>query len=824
VSGFFGHPFYNSKLKTVFSISAFFIALSTGICSISVAAEKAPLSKLAAFFDTHCYECHDDLSKKGGLDLDELGSDLSDPATFTKWVRIYDRVSHGEMPPKDKEQPRTREKQIFRETLALSLSSAHEAEKGTVLRRLNRKEYENTLSDILGVHLDVAGLLPEDGRSGEFDTVGEALGISMIQMQQYLKAADLALDTAIAKDTKPPDRTLISASYADNRDSQKHIGKVWLKNDDGAIIFFNERGYPNGMLREANAKKSGYYKIRVTGYAYQSDKPVIFSIGSTTFSRGAEKPTYGYFSFPPGEPTTLEVIGWMDERYMVEITPKEIFDEENLLKNGGVKSYPDEGLAILNVELEGPIVSEFPSKGHKLIFDGIERKEIEPSNPNTKTKSWYRPEFEIVSENPTTDAIPALKRFASRAFRRPANDETISPYLILFQKELTKEEGFETALRTSLSAILCSPKFLYLEEPAGALDDFALASRLSFFLNRSLPDQQLLDAATSGSLSFDPEALKEHAIRLIKNDHFDRFVTDFTDSWLDLRSIDFTVPDSQLFPEYDKYLQYSILSETRSYFRELIQSNLSIDHVVKSDFAMLNARLSRHYEIPNIDSPEVEKVSLSVDSVRGGFLSQASIHKVSANGTNTSPVLRGVWVNERILGKHPAPPPPGIPGVEPDIRGADTLRELLDKHRDSESCQACHGMIDPPGFALESFSPVGGWRERFRSLGEGETPTVRRAGNGYVRYKIGPPVDDSGVLQSGQPFEGFREYRDLIAEDRKTLAKALVTKFLTFSTGREMGFSDRPEINRIVSEAEKLDFGVSDLILLSVSSEIFRHK
>ena len=824
MSRFFIRPLYDSSLKTLSSISYFICALFTGLCCLSAAAHEVPSSKLIAFFDAHCYECHDDLSKKGGLNLDKLPTDLSDPASFEKWVRIYDRVSQGEMPPKDNEQPGPGEKRIFQETLAPSLASAHEAEKGTVLRRLNRKEYENTLSDILGVHLDVAGLLPEDGRSGEFDTVGEALGISMIQMQQYLKAADLALDTAIAKDTKPPERTVISASYSDSRDSQKHIGKAWLKNDDGAIVFFNERSYPTGMLREANARKSGYYKIRVTGYAYQSDKPVIFSIGSTTFSRGAEKPTYGYFSFPPDKPTTVEVTGWMNERYMVEITPKEIFDEENLLKNGGVKNYPDEGLAILKVELEGPLVDEFPSKGHKLIFDGIERREIEPSNPDTKTKSWYRPEFEIVSEEPTTDVIPVLERFATHAFRRPATDETISPYLILFQKELTKGESFEAALRTSLSAILCSPKFLYLEEPAGALDDFALAARLSYFLNRTLPDSKLLDAAASGALSSNPDALRLHALRLITNTHFERFVADFTDSWLDLRSIDFTVPDSQLFPEYDKYLKYSILSETRSYFRELFRSNLSIEHVVKSDFAMLNARLSRHYGIPNITSPEVEKVSLPADSVRGGFLSHASIHKVSANGTNTSPVLRGIWVNERILGKHPAPPPPGIPGVEPDIRGADTLRELLDKHRDSESCQACHEMIDPPGFALESFSPIGGWREHFRSLGEGETPTVRRAGNAYVRYKIGPPVDDSGVLQDGQPFEGFREYRDLIAKDRKKLAKALVTKFLTFSTGREMGFSDRPEINRIVSEAEKLDFGVSDLILLSVSSEIFRHK
>lgn len=783
-----------------------------------------PENKLTAFFESHCYECHDDLSAKGGLDLYELSTDLTDPATFEKWVRIYDRVANGEMPPKEKEQPGDGEKRIFRETLAPPLASAHKAEKGTVLRRLNRKEYENTLSDMLGVHLDLAGMLPEDGRSGEFDTVGDALGISMIQMEQYLKAADLALDTAIAKDTKPPETAKISANYADSRDSARHIGKVWLKNDDGAIVFFSERGYPTGMLREANARIAGNYKVRITGYAYQSDKPVIFSVGSTTFDRGAEKQTYGHYSFPPGKPTTVELTAWFDERYMLEITPKEIFDEENLLKNGGVKEYPDEGLAILNVEMEGPLVDEFPSKGHRLIFSGLERSEVEPSNPSVKTKSWYRPEFEVVSENPTADIPPVLKRFASLAFRKPADDEVVAPYLILFQKELRNGASIEESLRTALSAILCSPGFLYFNEPATELDDYALASRLSYFLTRTLPDPALLDAAGSASLTGDRSSLAEHALRLLETDHFERFVTDFTDSWLDLRNIDFTAPDSKLFPEFDPYLKYSILTETRSFFRELVQENLPVAHIVKSDFAMLNARLSRHYDIPGISSPEVEKVMLPQGSVRGGLLSHASIHKVSANGTSTSPVLRGVWVNERILGKHPAPPPPGIPGVEPDIRGAETLRAMLDKHRDSESCQACHEMIDPPGFALESFNPIGGWRENFRSLGEGERPAIRRAGNGYVQYKIGPPVDDSGVLQSGENFSGFREYRDLIASDQKTLAKALATKFLTFATGREMGFSDRPEINQIAKKAEESGYGIRDIILLCVSSDIFRHK
>ena len=308
------------------------------------------------------------------------------------------------------------------------------------------------------------------------------------------------------------------------------------------------------------------------------------------------------------------------------------------------------------------------------------------------------------------------------------------------------------------------------------------------------------------------------------SEHFQRFVNDFADSWLDLRSIEFTNPDETLFPEFDRYLQHSMVDETRAYLRELILENRSIDHLVKSDFAMLNWRLAKHYGIEGIDSATVQKVTLPDGSPRGGILSQASILKVSANGTNTSPVLRGVWINERILGKYPAPPPPGIPGVEPDIRGAETLRELLAKHRNSETCQACHEMIDPPGFALESFDPIGGWRDRFRSLGEGEKPAERNVGSKRINYKIGAPVDASGQLQDGRAFADYLAFRDLIAGERDLLAKAFLTKLLTFSTGREMGFSDRPEINELVRKSAEQGYGIRDLVLLTVNSQIFRHK
>ena len=362
-------------------------------------------------------------------------------------------------------------------------------------------------------------------------------------------------------------------------------------------------------------------------------------------------------------------------------------------------------------------MKEFPSRGHKLIFGNLARREIEPRNPKDKKKSSYKAKFEIRSENESVDASKAIKRLAAFAFRRPVTDRDLAPYLALFKKEREKKESFEGALRTVFTALFSSPHFLYLREKQGRLDDLALANRLSLFLSRTMPERELLSLAYQGKLTKDPGALRKETERLLKHERFDRFLTDFTESWLDLRDMDFTEPDKKLFPEFDRPLQLFMVEETEEFLRELIDSNLPATNVVKSEFAMLNERLAEHYEVPGVTGIEIRKVKLPAGTPRGGFLSQGSVLKVTANGTNTSPVMRGVWVMERILGITPKPPPPGVPGVEPDIRGTETLRELLAKHRSMENCRGCHAKFDPLGFALESFNPIGGYREHYRSFG-----------------------------------------------------------------------------------------------------------
>ena len=811
-----------NRYRSILTVLGLTAATTTHAAATS---QPAPLdkAKLTPFLEKHCIVCHDAGLNKGGLDLDTLGRDLSDPATMAKWVRIQDRVESGEMPPKKKKRPSGAELIAFIEPLADSLTQAHAISKAAVLRRLNRREYENTLNDLFGTNLKLAPMLPEDSLSHGFDNIGESLSISLPQMRAYLEAIDHVLDTAIEKRTAKPKIEIKRASYAESREGKQFIPRLWKKIDDGAVVFFKSQGYPSGMLRDANVSgESGRYKIRVTGYAHQSDKPITFSIGSTTFVRGAEKPTYGYFSMPPGEPTTIEIEAWIERRYMIQIEPIGISDRDNEIRKNGTADYAGPGLAILQVELEGPLIEEFPSRGHRLIFDGLKRDEIQPRNPNDKKKRWYQPKFEIASSSPGRDVSPVLQRIASAAFRRPATKAEIAPYAELFETELNTGDSFENALRTAARAIFCSSKFLYFREKPGQLDDHALASRLSYFLTRTAPDAELMAAANAGKLTGVNSELLKQTDRLLDDARVERFIEDFTDAWLDLRSIEFTNPDRKLFPEFDAYLQYSMLKETRGFFASLLRENGDIANFIDSDFAFINDRLAQHYEVPGVVGPEFRKVKLPTTSPRGGVMAHASVLKISANGTTTSPVVRGTWTLERILGTTPPPPPPAVPGVEPDIRGAETIRQLLDKHRNMSSCRGCHQLIDPPGFALESFNPIGGQRDRYRAIGAGER--VNKEVNGRrVNYRLGLPVDDSGEIE-GAPFANFDEFKKLVMADKDRVSKCLTEKLLTFAAGRKLGFSDRTEVNRIVNDLDRKGGGLRDLVNLIVLSEVFQNK
>ena len=796
------------------------LALLLNFFLTTLAAEESngEIAARVAFLKNYCLDCHADGMQEGGLDLDSLPVALDSPEHFAAWERIFGRVEAGEMPPADYEQPSAKSRKDFLEMLGRNLRKTHAARKETVLRRLNRREYQNTLNDVFGTALDLESDLPPDARAGDFSNNGEALGISLVHMEKYLAAADAVIDAAIAKTEKRPPWQVVTATYAETGEGKKFIGKLWDKLDDGAVVFYQRLGYPSGMLRGTEVKPPGRYKVRVTGYAYRSKEPITLRIGGTSFLRGSEKLTHGYAALHPGEAQTVELEAYIPNRYMIELDPWGIGTGSYNIRRDGIEGYKGAGLAILKVELEGPILEQYPSRGHDLLFDDFQREVVPRRNKWTKEDV-----FKLSADDPVASARATLHRIAEKVFRRPVDVDEMDLYVDLFQQEQETGAELESALKTAVSALLCSPDFIYLRENTGWLDDHALATRLSYFLTRSSPDVTLRKAADDGNLASDPAMLLSETNRLLESELGNRFVEDLCDDWLNLRDIEFTNPDQALFPEFDTYLQYSMLEETRGFVRYLISENLPVVNLVQSEFAMLNDRLAEHYELPPVSGPELRPIKLPAGSMRGGLLSQGAILKVSANGTNTSPVVRGTYVMDRILGQAPQPPPPGIPGVEPDIRGATTLRDLLAKHRNQDDCRACHAKIDPPGFALESFNPIGGFRERFRSLGEGDKVNLEIRGR-KVRYRLGPDVDSSGELPTGQAFADYKQFRKHLAADPRTLARSLVEKLLTFGTGREMGFSDRETIEEILDKCAGEQYRVRDLLEQSILSEAFRRK
>jgi hypothetical protein len=417
----------------------------------------------------------------------------------------------------------------------------------------------------------------------------------------------------------------------------------------------------------------------------------------------------------------------------------------------------------------------------------------------------------VRSDRPVDDARRLLEGFLPRAFRRDVAPDEIDPYLTLFESRLAARDCFEDAMRRVYVAVLTSPEFLFLPAEPAHVDGFALASRLSYWLWNGPPDEALLAAARDRSL-LRPAVIEREVDRLLADRRSDRFIDDFVDQWLELRRVAETTPDPRLYPEYRFLLHEGVVAEPRSFVRELIRDDLPARALLQPGFAMLTQRLAEHYGIEGVHGVEVRRVSLPPGVARGGLLGQAAIHKLTANGTTTSPVTRGKWVTDRLLDEPPPPPPPGISAIDPDTRGTTTVREQLDRHRTDAACAACHARIDPPGFALEAFDPVGGLRQRYRSTGQGLVPPERDRVDWRVTYTLGPEVDASGTLADGRTFTGPDEFAAHAASNPERLAESFVAHLSRYATGADVGYADRAEIRRIVATARARDYGLKSLV------------
>jgi hypothetical protein len=455
-------------------------------------------------------------------------------------------------------------------------------------------------------------------------------------------------------------------------------------------------------------------------------------------------------------------------------------------------------------------MDSWPPAGHRMLFGDL----AQAPDPQRKGR------VEVVSKDPAADARRILTDFTRRAFRRAVTDADVRPFVARVEAKIKEGHSFERGLRAGLKAVLISPDFLFLRERAGKLDDFALASRLSYFLWSSMPDEELLAAAGRSELS-KPEALHKQVERMLRDPKAKAFTENFAGQWLNLRAIDDTVPDPSLYPEYDDDLKGSMIREPYLFFDEVLKDDLGVTRFVASDFSLLNGPLAKLYGIPGVDGREFRMVTLPPESHRGGVLTMAAVLKVTANGTNTSPVIRGSWVLERILGTPPPRPPVDVEAVEPDIRGATTIRQQLAKHRSRPECAGCHARIDPAGFALENFDVMGTWRENYRSVGKGESVVISGK---CMSYKKGPAVDPADVLLDGRKFGNIDEFKQLLLANPDGLARALAEKLLTYATGGAPSRSDGPELDALVRSVREKKYGLRSLVHEIVQSRLFQSK
>ncbi len=815
------------------------------------AATPGPPPDLAALLNRHCAGCHTGRAAKGGLDLATVGFQLTDRSTRDRWIRLHDRVEKREMPPPGIDLPAAQRAALLK-PLAAALRAADQADIAAhgrgPLRRLNRDEYEQNLRDVLHLpHLDLRDMLPEDREAHHYTKTSETLDMSRVQLDAYLDATEAALRAAMVTAAAPPPTTRLRAvgtalflsltSLAIReamffaRDSRRV--EVTRAQFDAArqsgqhdptleLAFFRSAGwpyaaYPQGLVAPA----TGEYRIRFSARAVLQD--------ATPLLRPARQPVP--MTFRARKPTNQDIAE--DVRAVggiLDIEPQQRVHETSVWLNAGqtieygllglptpqVDAIPNvpasyryppfppdgqPGVAFQWIEMEGPVAPPaWPPASHRVLFDNL--------GPHP------------TSDHPREDARRLLRRFIHLAARGPVPEEAIQRFERLIVARLDQREPFAEAMLAGYQAVLCSDLFLYLPEPAA--DHTAIASRLSHFLTNSRPDEPLAGLARQHRLR-DPATLRQETVRLMATPGFDRFLRTFTDSWLNLKQLRRDDPDLRLYPEYrlDEYLVDSMERETRTFISTLLRDNLPIHTLVNADFVFVNDRLSRHYGLPPLTGSALRRVAVPAGSHLGGLLTQAAILKVTANGSTTSPVLRGAWVMDRLIGEPPPPPPPGVPAVEPDIRGAKTIREQLALHTKSQTCASCHAKFDPVGLALENFDIMGHWRTRYRGLEQGERRTgIDPSGHDYS-YTLAGTIDASGRLLDGRTFRDVRDLKTLLAANPRQLARNLLQQLTIYATGTPVRFADRAEIEHLLDACAPTGYRTRDLLVALVQSKIF---
>ena len=776
-----------------------------------------------ALYESTCIACHSN-TLLTQLDLSALSRDLSDPAVFRKWERVYERLERGEMPPPPMLTPPANIVEPAMASLKSALLEANLAVRGeqrAPLKRLTKLEYQYTLQDLF--HLDPATAerlvvaLPEEADSGGIDTVAQRQGVSALHVRSYMQATQVALDKVF--DTKATPPTVFHVNYRDSGYLQffaeaEILGAGIVNLEDDAVVSYFD--YASTYMFHSGTEgfavpEPGRYRVTVDAYPYKSHSPLVLTIYKGELQAAAASITKLLAEFdligPDGLQVSVET--YLRPNDMVTPSVAEVDLAPDAYKYNdpklNMREYEGEGIALRSMTIEGPLSDpNTPSSLQRLLGD-IALVDGEPN----------------LTKEPIEHIQDVVASFARRAFRRAVTHAEVQTYVELAKPGLAAGRDFLSALRVPLTAILNSPKFLFFTENDGYLSDFGLANRLAYFIWRSMPDDELLSLAENGQLS-EIDVLETQVERLLDDEKALRFVHDFVGQALRLNEMQATTPDAGLYPEFDDRLAKAMVAETELFFQELVVSNLSISNFVDADFTFLNRRLAEHYGIPNVDDQHMRKVDLPEDNIRGGFLSQAAIHKVTANGTTTSPVSRGNFVLANVLGQPSPPPPPNVAGLEPDIRGTTTIRDQLAAHRTNPVCASCHLNIDPPGFAMEQFNAIGGFREKYRVFG----PPIEADGRTFPgQYSLGLDVQSDGITQDGDRFQGFQQYQKILVDRKlKYIAQHFASQLFVMATGADVEFADRDAVAAVVAKSADAQYPVRSLIHDVAQSELFRSR
>jgi hypothetical protein len=752
-------------------------------------------SDAQSFIRQDCISCHNQNAKTAGLVLE--GLDPNTPSSRADiWEKVIKKVRSGDMPPAGMPRPDSQVAEAFTQALIRELDAA--AEKTSYLgrptiRRLNRTEYTNAVRDLLALDLPLSSDLPQDGLAAGFDNIGDALSISPLLLERYLKLARRITDLAIGTGDSSP----VTITYR----ASKTQG-AWQ--DD---MPFGTRG---GIAVTHYFPRDGEYRLR----AFLDSE------------NGAVTPTEGVRFFQ----TSVRVHA--GSHTFIATFPDNFSEHEGPVPNGGgaggsplggpVDALGSAIRPVIDFLLDGARVRQFeirgPNAGEAAQYTPgpplLEKVEISgPYNPAAVAKTNSRQPIFVckpdLAAQESSCANKIIGTLARRAYRRDVSSKDLTSYLRAYQSARAKS-SFEESIAAAVRRILVAPEFLFRLEidPVGAapgsihpLKDFELASRLSFFLWSSSPDDELLDIAHRGKLQ-DPVVLNAQVLRMLSDKRSDSLVDNFAAQWLGLKAIVESHPDAMAYPDYDSALGDAFQQETHLLLRSVIRDNRSVLDLVDSDYAFVNERLARLYGIPGVVGPGFRRVSLVGHEQRGGLLGEGGILMMTSHTNKTSPVLRGNWILTNLLNSPPPPPPPGVPPL--DERPADgkslTTRQLVERHRASAACSSCHARIDPLGFALENFDVIGRWR-----TSDG-----------------GGAIDASGKLPSGEAFSGPQGLRKLLKSHSDEFAGAAVGKLLTYALGRQLDARDQPTIRKILRQTAPNGYRFLDLVIAVVESVPFR--